>query len=481
MVLMPGCSVCWQYLHKCHVPAYGQRFPSVRGIGTNARDADPARDSFSGGSALKIAFACPNCAKPLVADSALAGRTGRCRHCGHRAVVPNGQPASGGPGQTAAGKGSAGNERLAADWRAAVASQLPPPARSGAAPAEGAAAKPATDTPGGYSLRPVTPVNTPALAASDWDNAELGPAVATPPSVFASPANVAPKQSRVAPAQSRVAPAQSRVAPAQPRVARPTAATGPTSTNMFTQLTAMLAPLANMIPSGAARMASNGGPSGPASNTPSWAPSGASSGGSSWATSILIAYRLFFGLLGRVTTWISETSYTVSFILIILAVASGMIGRHSLATMMCGAIVALNLVGLAGDVTSLVTLSFRKSPLQGGLFLVPPFTLYYLWTDWYRYRDTVRRMRIPLMTLALVVAAYAYVPWLRGGIKAELPGVESVEKAVETVEGELTGQKGVLDEGLKKAKSWLREVPSQVPSSLPGLPGTHQPARGRKP
>ena len=181
------------------------------------------------------------------------------------------------------------------------------------------------------------------------------------------------------------------------------------------------------------------------------------------------------------TTWISETSYTVSFILIILAVASGMIGRHSLATMMCGAIVALNLVGLAGDITSLVTLSFRKSPLQGGLFLVPPFTLYYLWTDWYRYRDTVRRMRIPLMTLALVVAAYAYVPWLRGGIKAELPGVESVEKAVETVEGELAGQKGVLDEGLKKAKSWLREVPLPDPSSLPGLPGTHQPVPSTKP
>ena len=190
---------------------------------------------------------------------------------------------------------------------------------------------------------------------------------------------------------------------------------------------------------------------------------------------------MFFGLLGRVTTWISETSYTVSFILIILAVASGMIGRHSLATMMCGAIVALNLVGLAGDITSLVTLSFRKSPLQGGLFLVPPFTLYYLWTDWYRYRDTVRRMRIPLMTLALVVAAYAYVPWLRGGIKAELPGVESVEKAVETVEGELAGQKGVLDEGLKKAKSWLREVPLPDSSSLPGSHGTPKPARGRKP
>jgi hypothetical protein len=201
----------------------------------------------------------------------------------------------------------------------------------------------------------------------------------------------------------------------------------------------------------------------------------------SGASPILVAYRLFFGLLGRVTTWISETSYTVSFILIILAVASGMVGRHALATTVCGVIVALNLVGLAGDIVSLATLSFRKNPLQGVLFLIPPFTLYYLWTDWYRYRDTVLRMRIPLITLALVVAAYLSVPWLRGGIKNELPAVASVEQAVDRVEEKLGSEKGVLDEGLKKARSWLREVPLPNPTSMPGSHGTHQPAHGGKP
>jgi hypothetical protein len=181
------------------------------------------------------------------------------------------------------------------------------------------------------------------------------------------------------------------------------------------------------------------------------------------------------------TTWISETSYTVSLILIILAIASGMIGRHSLATMLCSAIIAFNLVGIAGDLASLVTLSFRKNPLQGGLFLVPPFTLYYLWTDWQRYCDTVLRMRIPLVTLALVAVAYTCVPWLRGGIKAEVPAVESIEQAVVGVESQLAGQRGVLDEALKNARSWLREVPLPNPASLPGLPGTPKPAQGKKP
>ena len=385
---------------------------------------------------MKISFACPHCAKPLVADAALAGRTGRCRYCKQRTVVPSGQAASGGPGQS-----GSGNPTAAADWRTAVASQLPSAGGRPSAATDRPAPKPAANEAGDYSLRPVTPVNVPALAASDWDNAELGPAVAVPPSVFTSPATVPRPPSRVA----------------APRVAPPTAAASETSANFFALVTNMVAPLVNSVSPGTVRPVAGG------------------------ASSILVAYRLFFGLLGRVTTWISETSYTVSFILIILAVASGMIGRHSLATMLCGVVVALNLVGLAGDITSLVTLSFRKNPMQGALFLVPPFTLYYLWTDWYRYRDTVLRMRIPLMTLALVVAAYAYVPWLRGGIKAQVPGVDSVEKAVETVEGELAGQKGVFDEGLKKARSWLREVPLPDSSSLPGSHGTPKPAQGRKP
>jgi hypothetical protein len=73
------------------------------------------------------------------------------------------------------------------------------------------------------------------------------------------------------------------------------------------------------------------------------------------------------------------------------------------------------------------------------------------------------------------------VPWLRGGIKNELPAVASVEQAVDRVEEKLGSEKGVLDEGLKKARSWLREVPLPNPTSMPGSHGTHQPAHGGKP
>ena len=331
---------------------------------------------------MKISFACPSCAKPLVADAALAGRTGRCRFCGHRALVPAGpEPAP------------------VADWRTAVAGQLAAPSGHSAAAIDPGTASPAADLTGGYRLRPITPVAVPTLAASEWDNAELGPAMDSPlAAAFPTPASVAPS---LAVQQGK-------------------------------------------------------------------------------ATAV-VAYRSFFSLLSRATTWISETSYTVSFILIILAVASGMIGRHSLAALLCGAIVALNLVGLAGDFASLVTLSFRKNPLQGVLILVPPFTLYYLWTDWRRYRDTISRMRIPLMTLAVVAAAYIFVPWLRGGKEIPGPIDATVKRAIGTLDENLGNVRGVVDQGLKAARPWLREGPQPDPSSPPGADGTDQRAPGKKP
>ena len=388
---------------------------------------------------MKIAFACPHCAKSLVADAELAGRTGRCRYCRQGVVVPQSPSASGGRGQS-----GSGSRPAAAGSPTAVASQLPATARRPTAAPARAEAKPAADMSDEYTLRPVTPVKMPALDVSDWDNVELGPPIDAPPSVFPSPAAAGRSSSRVTP----------------PRAVPPTVASDLTLANILALVSDIFAPVVNAVMPGAGR------------------PGAAGAAG---AAPRLIAYRSFFSLLGRLTTWISETSYTVSLILIILAIASGMIGRHSLATMLCSAIVAFNLVGIAGDLASLVTLSFRKNPLQGGLFLVPPFTLYYLWTDWQRYSDTVLRMRIPLVTLALVAAAYVCVPWLRGGIKAEVPGVESIEQAVVGVEGQLAGQRGVLDEALKNARSWLREVPLPDPASLPGLPSTSKPAPGQKP
>lgn len=352
---------------------------------------------------LKIAFVCPGCAKRLSADAALAGRSGRCRHCGVRIVVPSGDRAD--------GRRPVVRSEVP-DWRTAVAAQLNASAGLGAASAGRGTASagrtdarpPAAGVDSGYRLRPVTPTTVPTIAVPDWDDAELGEPVAA-----ALPAADAPM-------------------PYAPPVARP------------------------------------------APRHAAYEPS-----------TLTVAYRSFFSLLVRASNWISETSYTLSFIIIILAIASGMVGRHTLAALGCVAIVALNLIGMAGDIASLVTVSFRKNPLQGALFLVPPFTFYYLWSDWQRYRSTIGRMRIPLVTLAAVAAAYLFVPWLRGGVEATGHIDASVTKAIGAIEETIGHERGTVEEGLKKARGWLREVPVPEPAALPGRRSNGPARRGSSP
>jgi hypothetical protein len=177
-------------------------------------------------------------------------------------------------------------------------------------------------------------------------------------------------------------------------------------------------------------------------------------------------YRSLFSLLTRGTSWISEASYTVSFIVLILAIAAGMVGQHGAARAGLWAIVAFNLVGLIGDLATLVMLSFRKSPLQGALFLLPPCALYYLWTDRHRYRETLGRMRIPVMMLAVVYAANLFVPWLSGGKegpagRAAETVVDSLESTVEQVGG--AGAKGALGGVFDRVRALLAPTPAKVP------------------
>jgi len=186
-------------------------------------------------------------------------------------------------------------------------------------------------------------------------------------------------------------------------------------------------------------------------------------------TPLTRGYRELFSLLVRATTWISETSYTVSLILLIIAVAGGMIGQHTLASWGVRGIIGLNLVGLAGDLASLVNLSFRKDPLRGALFLVPPLAVYYVWTDWRRYRDTVSRMRIPLLTLAFVGVACLFVPWLGGGGTGEGGSVVATgERIVGNLEERFGGRRGQIEATLKGARSWLREGAPTAPAAPPG-------------
>ena len=253
------------------------------------------------------------------------------------------------------------------DWRAAVSQQLEPHKAVSAEVREGSGHS-AVESDTGYRLQSLTPVGTPKLAPTAKPRPKAAPR-----------------------------PAASGARP----VTKPTAS-GAAKAAAATQAEQELAELFGDED----EVAFEFNPP-----EPVVAPSQVRSGYSD----VLRIYRTVFSLLARATQGISEASYTISFILLIQAIAGGIMGHHGLASLGLGLIVVLNLVGFVGDLVSLVMLSFRKDPMQGLLFLLPPYAVYYLWTDWKRYQEVVGRMRIPLLMLVLVGIAYAYVPWLSAG------------------------------------------------------------------
>ena len=330
---------------------------------------------------MKTAFLCERCGERLVAKASLAGRASRCPKCGQRVVVP------------------AAAEAADGDWRAAVSQQLDP-----LAPPKGsAAAHDAATEETGYRLKSLTPVGTP----------QLEPRAPRPASAKRTPQGTPPSAGKQAPRTSRRDPVPSGKA------------ASPQSTEKSPPGAEAHASLADEPDDDLRGLFGDSDEVEFEFNPPEIivAPSQMPSR----SADVLRVYRSVFSLLARGTKGISEASYTISFMLLILAVGGGIMGNHGLASLGLGLIVLLNVIGFIGDLASLVMLSFRKEPMQGLLFLLPPYAAYYLWTDWKRYQEVVGRMRIPVLMLAFVAVAYAFVPWLSGGKEsaAASPAVEA--------------------------------------------------------
>lgn len=312
---------------------------------------------------MKTAFRCEQCQTRLVAKAALAGRTSRCPKCGHQVVVPT--------------EGAS----VADDWRAAVSQQLDPQ-KPAAGPSQEAASSADAESDSGYRLKSLTPQGTP----------KLEPRKKTKPKGTQSPAAPAARSRATGKAQLQSGP-QQKTPPTPP--VTPPAGKRPVAKDEDDELAGLFGDMDEV--------AFEFNPP-----EPVVAPSQVRSG----LSDVLRVYRSVFSLLARGTKGISEASYTISFILLIQALAGGIMGRHGVASLALGLIVLLNVIGFVGDLASLVMLSFRRDPMQGLLFLLPPYAVYYLWTDWKRYQEVVGRMRIPLLMLGVVALAYAFVPWL---------------------------------------------------------------------
>jgi hypothetical protein len=168
--------------------------------------------------------------------------------------------------------------------------------------------------------------------------------------------------------------------------------------------------------------------------------------------------RQFFNSFSRLFRKINDATYGISLIFLIVGIVGVIMQKHAVVVFGISMIVLLSVVGLAAGVANLITINFRKNPVRGLLFLVPPVTVYYLWQDADKWSKPLGRIITPAVILIGVLASYMYIPWLNGKESGNLKMREAFNTVKQDVKGsvsqsgkELGKLKGRLPDELKNA------------------------------
>ena len=194
------------------------------------------------------------------------------------------------------------------------------------------------------------------------------------------------------------------------------------------------------------------------------------------------AYRGQIGGLQGLLRWVSESSYLLSVPFLVLLVFGAVVHNHALAMLGATLVVLLNIGRLVAGIANLALIPFRDGLIQGILFLIPPISIFYCMANWKRVKKPLKRIIEPALTLAAVVAAFTFIPWLggrlpEGDVKAQLTsGVQELRSGIENEMGNLPGKIQRLpqkaQELFKKGVEDAQKQPDepQPPAAAPANP-----------
>lgn len=153
--------------------------------------------------------------------------------------------------------------------------------------------------------------------------------------------------------------------------------------------------------------------------------------------------------------------------ILLLAIA---IRNRPLAVFAATIVVLLNIGRLVAGLANLIIIPFRDSPVQGVIFLLFPLTLIYLTQNWNRVRKPVQRVLGPVVTIALVVLAFAFVPWLAKGGPAGGSVADRLKSGAGALKGEIKGQldKTGVDQLETKARDAIQGLEKRASNLNPG-------------
>jgi predicted Zn finger-like uncharacterized protein len=115
--------------------------------------------------------------------------------------------------------------------------------------------------------------------------------------------------------------------------------------------------------------------------------------------------------------WINQSAYLVSVPFLMILLLGVVADSQALLGLGGVVVVALNIGRFLAGMANLLAIPFRDSPIQGVLFLIPPFTFIYLYKNWHKVRKPLLRVIGPVGTIGLVVVAFVVAPMLHGGLQ----------------------------------------------------------------
>ncbi len=142
-------------------------------------------------------------------------------------------------------------------------------------------------------------------------------------------------------------------------------------------------------------------------------------GGTKWA------------LIQKVFRWLNQSAYVVSVPFIIILLFGIAVKAHSIAIFGATFVVLLNIGRIVAGIANLAVI-----PLRDGLNLR-------------KFKKPLRRVIEPVVTIALVVLAFTFIPWLSTGKGSTGSITDRLRTTAETLERDIKGEVGKVGDKAK--------------------------------
>jgi hypothetical protein len=168
---------------------------------------------------------------------------------------------------------------------------------------------------------------------------------------------------------------------------------------------------------------------------------------------VVAAWRHEMGLIQKTFRWLNESAYLVSIPFIIILLFGIAVKAYSIAIFGAAFVVLLNIGRIVAGVANLAVI-----PLRDGLNLK-------------KFKKPLRRVIEPVVTIAAVVLAFTFIPWLSTGKGSTGSIADRIRATAEALEKEIPGEVGKVTE---KAKDLNLDKLVEKAKGLGSSPGDTQ-------